>query len=136
MMARFTWMNPLIEYLQHDILQDIYEEARRISIKAPSYVLTDKELYHNGFTMPWLKCVDEIKGREALQRAHTGQKGAHEGAHTLAGKVLCKGIHCPTIHQDAKELTKKCVECQAYSPAHGNLSAPLRNISSPWPFYQ
>lgn len=83
-----------------------------------------------------MRCVDEVKGGEALHEAHAGQAGAHERAHALTGKVLRMGIYWPTMHHDAVELTKKCAECQAYSPVQGNPSAPLTNISIPWPFYQ
>lgn len=86
-------MTPLIEYLQHGILPDSYKEARKVRLKAPSYALIDRELYRKEFTMPWLKCVDESKGREALQEAHVGQAGAHEGARALAGKVLRMSIY-------------------------------------------
>lgn len=54
----------------------------------------------------------------------------------MEGKVLRMGIYWLTTHQDAATLTKKCVECHAYSPVQGNPSAPLTNISSLWPFYQ
>nr|KAJ0211608.1 hypothetical protein LSAT_V11C400219340 [Lactuca sativa] len=108
-----TWMTPFMEYLQRGMLPDDHGEARKIRIKAPSYVLVDGELYRRGFTTPWLKCVDQGKGMEALQEAHAGQAGVHEGARDLTGK-----------------------ECQSYAPVQENPPVTLRNISSPWPFYQ
>lgn len=50
--ARHTWITPLIEYLQHAILPDNHEEARKIRIKAPLYALVNGELYRKGFTTP------------------------------------------------------------------------------------
>lgn len=114
--AKRTWMTPLIKYLQHSILPDSHEEASRIRVKAPSYVLVDGELYRTGFMMPWLKCVDETKGRETLQEAHAGQAVSNEGARVLAGKLFRMGIYWVTTHQEKEELKKKCVECQPYSP--------------------
>ncbi|XP_023746717.1 uncharacterized protein LOC111894856 [Lactuca sativa] len=131
-----TWMTPLWEYLQRGVLPDDHDEARKIRIKAPSYAMVNGELYKKGFTSPWLKCVDQAKGGEILQEAHSGQVGAHEGAKALTGKVLRMGVYWPTIQQDAIEVTRKCGECQSYAPVQANPSDPLSNISSPWPFYQ
>nr|KAJ0222828.1 hypothetical protein LSAT_V11C200097150 [Lactuca sativa] len=80
-----TWMTPFMEYLQRGVLPDDHSEARKIHIKAPSYALINGELYRKGFTAPWLKCIDQAKGMEALQEAHAGQAGAHEGARALTG---------------------------------------------------
>nr|KAJ0193280.1 hypothetical protein LSAT_V11C800420460 [Lactuca sativa] len=131
-----TWMTPFMEYLQSGILPDDHNEARKIRIKAPSYALINGELYQKRFTTPWLKWVDQARGMEALQEAHAGQAGAHEGARTLTGKVLQMGIYWPTVHQDALGVTRKCGECQSYTPLQANPLVPLQNISSPWSFYQ
>lgn len=86
-MAKHTRMTTLIEHLQHDVLLNSLEEDRNIRIKAPSYILINGELYRKGFTMPWLKCVDEARGREALQEAHIGKAGVHEGAFDWEGAL-------------------------------------------------
>lgn len=64
--TRHTWMSPIVEYLQHNVLPDSHEEARRIRIKALMYATVDGVLYRKGFMTPWLKCVEEAKGKEAL----------------------------------------------------------------------
>nr|KAJ0209871.1 hypothetical protein LSAT_V11C400159220 [Lactuca sativa] len=89
----------LVEVLKEkSILPSSHDEAIRIRIKAPSYALINGELYWKGFTTPWLRCVDEAKGKEALREAHAGQADAHEGARALTGKVLRMGIYWPTRH--------------------------------------
>ncbi|XP_023737239.2 uncharacterized protein LOC111885192 [Lactuca sativa] len=120
-----TWMTPYREYLQRGVLPDDHDETRKIRIKAPSYAMVNGELYKKGFTSPWLKCVDQAKGVEILQEAHSGQVGAHEGARALMGKVLRMGIYWPTIQQDVIEVTRKCGACQSYAPVQANPSAPL-----------
>lgn len=109
-------MTLLVKYLQQGVLPDSHDEARKICIKAPSYALINGELYRKGFTTPWLRCVGEAKGIEALQEAHAGQEGAHECTRALTGKVLRMGIYWPTAYQDAVELTKTYGECQVFSP--------------------
>lgn len=112
------------------------QRSQENTYKGATYVLVNGELYQKGFTVPWLKCVDQDKGMEALQEAHAGQAGAHEGAQALTGKVLRIGIYWPTMHQDALGLTRKCDECQSYAPVQANPPVTLHNISSPWPFCQ
>lgn len=75
-----TWTIPFVKNLKRGILPDYHDKAMKIHIKAPSYTLINRELYRKGFTVPWLRCVDNVKGKEALQAAHAGQAGAHEGA--------------------------------------------------------
>nr|KAJ0216727.1 hypothetical protein LSAT_V11C300147310 [Lactuca sativa] len=61
-----TWMTPFREYLQRGVLPDDHDEARKIRIKAPSFAMVNEELYKKGFMSPWLKCVDQAKGKEIL----------------------------------------------------------------------
>lgn len=65
--AKHTWMTPIIEYLQHSILPNDHEGARKVRIKAPSYAILDGVLYRKGFMSLWLKFVEETKGVEALR---------------------------------------------------------------------
>ena len=109
-LARHTWMTPLIEYLQHGILPDGHEKAKNVRIKAPLYTIMDGVLYQKGFLSPWLKCVEKTKGNEALRETHSGLASTHEGARALTR--LRMGIYCLTIHQDTLEVTRKCVEFQ------------------------
>lgn len=109
-----TWMIPFVENLKRGILPDYHDKAMKIHIKAPSYTLINRELYRKGFTTPWWRCIDDVKGMEALQEAHVRQAGAHKGVRALTGKVLRMGIYWPTAYQDTTELMRKCGECQAF----------------------
>lgn len=86
--TRHTWMTPIVEYLQHSILPDSHEESRKIRIKALFYATVDGVLYRKVFMSPWLKCVEEAKGKETLRETHAGSGGAHEWARALTEKIL------------------------------------------------
>ena len=43
----------------------------------------DELFYWKGFMAPWLKCVDEAKGKDALQEKHGGSAGTYKGARVL-----------------------------------------------------
>lgn len=40
-----SWMTSIIEYVQHDILPNTHEEARKVRIKAPLYTIIEWVLY-------------------------------------------------------------------------------------------
>lgn len=78
----------MVEYLQQGVLPDSHKEARKVRIKALLYITIEGSPYRKGFVTPWLKCIDEAKGKEELQETHVGPSGTHEGARTLIGKIL------------------------------------------------
>lgn len=42
---RRTWMTPIVEYLQHGVLHDSREEARKVITKEPLYIIIEEVLY-------------------------------------------------------------------------------------------
>lgn len=84
-----TWTIPFVENLKRGILPNYHDKAMKIHIKAPSYTLINRELYRKGFTVPWLRCVDNVKGKEALQGPHAGQAGAHVSGCGRANHEMC-----------------------------------------------
>ncbi|KAI3739893.1 hypothetical protein L2E82_30305 [Cichorium intybus] len=131
-----TWSTPFMEYLQHGTLPEDDTEARKIRVKAPNFAIIEGNLYKKGYLTPWLKCITKEEGRCALNEIHSGLAGAHEGARALTGKILRMGFYWPDIHADAMEITRKCTECQTFSPTQNLPAAPLTSITSPWPFFQ
>nr|XP_043618825.1 uncharacterized protein LOC122590711 [Erigeron canadensis] len=47
-----NWMTPIYEYLVSGILPVDKDEARKIRVKAPQYIIQDKKLYKKGFVTP------------------------------------------------------------------------------------
>lgn len=68
-------MKPLLEYLQHGILLDNYEDAQKVRIKSYQYVSLGDALYKMGLMTPWLKCVNKTKGKASLKDLHVGSDG-------------------------------------------------------------
>lgn len=91
--AWHTWMKPIIEYMQHGILPNDHEEAKKVRIKAPSYTILDGVLYQKGFMSPRLKCMDETTYKESLRGTHCDLAGTHKGATALPGKILWMAIY-------------------------------------------
>ena len=54
-----SWMTPIISYLQDGHLPQNTEEAKKIKKRAARFTIFNDALYKKGFSMPYLKCVDE-----------------------------------------------------------------------------
>lgn len=86
--AAVTWFMPMLNFLTTGILPDDKLEARKLKKIAPLYSLFDNRLYKRGYLRPWLKCLREDKAKEMLAETHTGICGSHQGAKTLAKRIL------------------------------------------------
>ena len=104
-------MDPIISYIRDDILPEDRKQARKLKCRAARYTLLDRVLYRRGFTLPLLRCLDDEEANYVLREIYEGICGNHSGARTLAFKALRQGNFWPTMHQDAKEMTKNCKVC-------------------------
>ncbi|XP_072076645.1 uncharacterized protein [Arachis hypogaea] len=58
------------------------------------------------------RCISHEEGHEVLWHCHGSTYGGHFGGERTAAKVLQCGYFCLTIFKDARELVKRCNECQ------------------------
>ena len=98
-------------------------------------ILSDT-LYKRGFSMPYLKCVDEDEAKYILEEIHQGVYKDHAGPRSLVSKVVRTGYFWPTMQVDAVELIKKCEKCQRFGNVQRLPAEQLMTIASPWPFAQ
>ena len=54
-------------------------------------MILNDTLYKRGFSMPYLKCVDEEEARYILEEIHGGVCGDHAGSRSLVNKVIRTG---------------------------------------------
>ena len=67
-----SWMTPIISFLQDGHLPQNTEEAKKIRKRAAIFTIRNDTLYKRGFSMPYLKCVDEEEARYILEEIHEG----------------------------------------------------------------
>ena len=107
-----SWMTPIISFLQDGHLSQDANEARKIKKRATRFVILNDTLYKRGFSMPYLKCVDEDEAKYILEEIHKGICRDHAGPRSLVSKVIRTGYFWPIMQVDAVELVKKCDKCQ------------------------
>ena len=83
-----SWMTPIISYLQNGHLPQNTEEAKKIKKRAARFMILNNALYKRGFSMPYLKCVDEEEARYILEEVHGGICSDHVSPRSLVNKVV------------------------------------------------
>ena len=131
-----NWMTPIMSFLQDGHLPQNTEEAKRIKKRAAKFTILNDALYKRGFSMPYLKCVDEEEARYILEEIHGGVCGDHAGPRSLVNKVVRTSYFWLTMQVDAVEIVKKCNKCQRYGNVQRLPAERMTTIASPWPFAQ
>ncbi|GKE28558.1 hypothetical protein Tco_1443942 [Tanacetum coccineum] len=104
-------MTPILEYLKDGTLLDDRKKASKLRIKARQYELWEGILYRRSFLNPWLRCVGPLQADYVIREIHEGS--------------------C-----NARDMIRKCKDCQVYRPVPRHPQQPLTPITAPWPFYK
>ena len=107
-----NWMTPIITFIQDRHLSQNTAEAKKVKKRAARFTILNDTLYKRGFSMPYLKCVDEVEAKYILEEIHQGICGDHIGPKSLVNKAIRTGYFWPTMLVDVVELIKKCDKCQ------------------------
>ncbi|XP_030941748.1 uncharacterized protein LOC115966716 [Quercus lobata] len=131
-----TWMTPIISFLQDGHLPQNTDEARKVKKRTARFTILNDVLYKRGFSMPYLKCVDEDEAKYILEEVHGGICGDHAGSRSLVHKVIRAGYFWPTMQGDAADIVRRCDRCQRYGNVQRLPAEKMTTIASPWPFAQ
>ena len=83
-----SWMDPIVSYLIDGVLPLDKVRARKVKAQASRYTMIDGVLYRRGYTLPFLRCLDEDYMDYVLREVHEGIYENHSGGRSLAHKVL------------------------------------------------
>ncbi|GJV51943.1 reverse transcriptase domain-containing protein [Tanacetum coccineum] len=112
------------------------KDARRIRRTAQRFELRNGVLYRRSFLQPWLRCVGPIQADYVLREIHAGSCSMHSGPRSVVARALRSGYYWPTMHRDARDMIKKCNDCQVHRPIPRQPQQELTPITSPWPFHK
>ena len=99
-------------------------------------MLLNDALYKRGFSLPYLRCVEEDKVRYILKEVHEGICRDHTRPRSLISKITRMEYFWSTMWKEAKDFIKRCDKCQKYGNVHRILGEKMTIITSPWPFAQ
>ncbi|GMH31593.1 hypothetical protein Nepgr_033437 [Nepenthes gracilis] len=83
-----TWMTPYLKFLSDGSLPEDPSEAKKIRKTVGWYTIMDGQLYRQGFSAPYLRCLAPEEAEYALQEVHLGICGSHIGGKNLAFKLM------------------------------------------------
>ena len=81
-------MTPIVSFLQDGCLSQDAKEAKKIKKRAARFTILNDTLYKRGFSMPYLKCVDEDEAKYILEEIHEGVYRDHTDPRSLVSKVI------------------------------------------------
>ncbi|XP_019150219.1 PREDICTED: uncharacterized protein LOC109147035 [Ipomoea nil] len=109
------WIEDIRRFIEKGELPEDPGVAARVRRKAPSFQIVDGQLYKRSFGGPLLRCLLRPEAEKIIDEAHRGICAAHQGAHTLARKLVVQGYYWPTMMRDCIEWISKCGVCQAFA---------------------
>ena len=79
-----SWMDPILLFLEKDILPEEKLESEKVRRKAPRFWLSeDKKLYKRSFSRPYLLYVHPEASESLLEELHERICGSHIGGRSL-----------------------------------------------------
>ena len=90
-------MTPIVLFFQDVHLPQDADEARKIRKRAASFTIPNDVLYKRGFSMPYLKSVEDDEAKYILEEIHEGICGDHANPRSLMSKVIRTGYFWLTM---------------------------------------
>ena len=104
-----SWMDPILLFLEMDILPEKKLEAKKVRRKAPQFWLSeDKKLYKHSFSGPYLLCVHLEALELLLEELHEGICRSHTRGRSLSHRAITQGYWWPGMQKEAQEYVRKC----------------------------
>ncbi|GKA57803.1 reverse transcriptase domain-containing protein [Tanacetum coccineum] len=88
------------------------------------------------FLEPWMLCVGPTQAEYVVKEIHEGSCSIYSGLRSVVAKAIRSGYYWPTMHKDARNIIRKCDDCQTHRPVPMNPQQKLTPITSPWLFYK
>ena len=125
-------MDPILLFLERDILPKEKAKAEKIRRKAPRFWLfKDKKLYKCSFSGPYMLCVHLETSKSLLEELHEGIYGSHIGERSLSHRAITQGYWWPGMQKEAQEYVRKCDQCQRFAPNIHQPGGVLNPLSNP-----
>ena len=104
-----SWMDPIVLFLNEDILPKDKSKTNKVRRKAPRFWLSDdQKLYKHSFSRLYLLCIHPEASELLLEELHEGICKSHAGDRSLSHRALTQGYWWLNMQKEAQEYVKKC----------------------------
>nr|GEU95859.1 reverse transcriptase domain-containing protein [Tanacetum cinerariifolium] len=76
------------------------------------------------------------QAKYVMREIHEGPCSMHAGPRSVVAKAIRLGYYWPTMHKDARDMIRKCIDCQIHRLVARHPQQPLTPITAQWPFYK
>ena len=87
----------ILSFLRDGRLPLDVEEAWKVRKRVTRFTILNNTLYKRGFSMPYLKCVEESEARYILEEIHEGICEDYAGLRSLVSKIVRTSYFWPTM---------------------------------------
>nr|GEY66893.1 reverse transcriptase domain-containing protein [Tanacetum cinerariifolium] len=108
-----TWMTQLVDYLKEGVLPGDNKYARKLRLKARP-----------------------LQADYVMREIYKGSCSMHAGPRSVVAKAIRLRYYWLTMHKDARDMIRKCYNCQIHRPVTRHPQQSLTPITAPWPFYK
>ncbi|XP_031090983.1 uncharacterized protein LOC115995980 [Ipomoea triloba] len=113
------WIDHITKYKKDGTLPADEQDAKLARLRAPSYVILEDKLYKQSYNGTLLKCVYPDEAELMMREVHEGVCSAHQGAYTIARRIMLQGFFWPKMLKDCAEYAKRCPKCQEFQTLPG-----------------
>ena len=86
------WRAQYLDWMIRGVLPSNRAQARRLSMRAKSFILIDHELYKRSPSGVLQRCIPIPEGKELIRDIHAGTCGHHAAPRTLVGNAFRQGF--------------------------------------------
>ena len=126
-MFKSTWMTQILSYIQEGKLPEDPDEARRTNVCLAWFTNLNGQLYKQGYTLSYLKCLNPLEADYVLREIQEGICGNHSSLRLLVNKVVRAGYFRLTVQKDTHSLVQKFNKFQHFGSIQ---SVPIENMTS------
>nr|GEX00272.1 reverse transcriptase domain-containing protein [Tanacetum cinerariifolium] len=90
----------------------------------------------SGFTTFSISQVPRSKNKKADTLSKIASTSFAHLSKQVVAKAIRLGYYWPTMHKDARDMIRKCNDCQIHRPIAKHPQQSLTPITAPWPFYK
>ncbi|XP_019157957.1 PREDICTED: uncharacterized protein LOC109154680 [Ipomoea nil] len=128
------WIDHIKRYKADGTLPQDEADAKVTKLRAPSYVVSGDKLYKRSYNGTLLRCLYPDEAKLEIKEVHEGVCSAHQGAYTIARRIMLQGYFWPKMLRDCAEYTKRCPKCQEFQALPGRSATNYTLISTAIPF--
>lgn len=126
-----TWKDDIIAYLLKGKLLKDKVKVHKLRCKVAAYTMIKGQLYKRGYSMPYLRCLNEDEALYVLQKVQKGVCKNHIVGSSFAHKIIRQRYYWSNFKKEVAKFIKRCDKCQRFINLPRKPLKTLTSINNP-----